>query len=172
MVSNRPPSRSVSFLCPTRVRRLQIVLLYWQARTLKFGGIGAEALLRSPMELHEAIAFEGRVAPHTDPELKRKPRCYARLVRDVSLRGLVSFRPPSEASVGVFLVPNKQGKQRLIFDTRRCESTFSAGVANNARLLVMMLEVFAFPSDTNNVVNGLETVELKIREFERYSSGR
>ncbi len=48
-------------------------------------------LLRSPSELQEAIALEGRVAPHTDPELKRKPRCCARLIRDTRLRGLVSF---------------------------------------------------------------------------------
>ena len=47
------------------------------------------------------IATERRVAPHTDPELKRKPQCCARLVRDMSLRGLVSFRAPSEATVGV-----------------------------------------------------------------------
>ena len=40
---------------------------------------------------------------------------------------------------------------------------------NNARLLVMMLEVFAFPPDTSDVVNRLETMELKI---ERYSLGR
>ena len=26
-------------------------------------------------EFHEVIALEGRVAPHTDPELKRKPQC-------------------------------------------------------------------------------------------------
>ena len=36
----------------------------------------------------------------------------------------------------------------------------------------MMLKVFAFPSDTNDVVDRLETMELKIKEFERYSSGR
>ena len=57
-----------------------------------------QVLPRSPSELHEAIALEGRVAPHTDPELKRKPRCYARLVRDMRLRDLVSGhlpRPPS-----------------------------------------------------------------------------
>ena len=36
-------------------------------------------LLRSPNELHEVIAREGRVAPHADPVLKRKPQCYARL---------------------------------------------------------------------------------------------
>ena len=39
---------------------------------------------------------------------------------------------------------------------------------NNARLVVMMLEVLAFPSDTNDVVNSLETMERKINEFERY----
>ena len=78
-------------------------------------------LIRSPSELHEAIALEGRVAPHT---LKRKPRCYARLERDMSLRGLVSFGPPSEATVGVFVTPKKLGKHRLIFDTRRVNQHF------------------------------------------------
>ena len=65
------------------------------------------------------IAREGRVAPHTDPELKRKLQSYARLVRDMCLRGLVSFGAPSEATVGVLVVPKKQRKQRRIFDTRR-----------------------------------------------------
>ena len=37
----------------------------------------------------------------------------------MSLRGLVSFGAPSEATVGVFVVPKKTGKQRLIFDTSR-----------------------------------------------------
>ena len=81
-------------------------------------------LLRSPSELQEVIALEGRVAPHTDPELKRKPRCYARLVRDVSLNGLVSFGPSAEATVGVFVVPKKKDTQRLIFDTRRVNQHF------------------------------------------------
>ena len=56
-------------------------------------------LLRSPSELQEAIALEGRVAPHTDPELKRKPWCYARLVRDMRLRGWCRSgrRPPLES---------------------------------------------------------------------------
>ena len=78
----------------------------------------------SPSELHEVIACEGRDAPHTDPELKRKPRCHARLVRDKSQRGLASFGAPSEATVRVFVVPKKLGKQRLIFDTRRLNQHF------------------------------------------------
>ena len=41
---------------------------------------------------------------------------------------------------------------------------------NNARLVVMMLEVLAFPLDTNAVVNSLETMERKIKEFERYAN--
>ena len=41
---------------------------------------------------------------------------------------------------------------------------------NNARLVVMMLEVLAFPLDTNDVVNGLETMERKIKEFERLAN--
>ena len=81
-------------------------------------------LLRSPSELREMIPLEERIAPHTDPELKRKPRRYARLVRDMSLRGLVSFGATSEATVGVFVVPKKLGKQRLIFDTRRVNQHF------------------------------------------------
>ena len=44
-------------------------------------------LLRSPSGFHEVIAREGRVAPHTDPELTQKPQSYARLVCDMSLRG-------------------------------------------------------------------------------------
>ena len=41
---------------------------------------------------------------------------------------------------------------------------------DNARLVVMMLEVLAFPLDTNDVVNSLETMERKIKEFERYAN--
>ena len=81
-------------------------------------------LLRSPSEFQEVIALEGRVAPHTDLELKRKPQCYVRLTHDMSLRGLVSFGAPSEATVGVFVVPKKLGKQRLIFDTLRVNQHF------------------------------------------------
>ena len=41
---------------------------------------------------------------------------------------------------------------------------------NNARLVVMMLEVLSFPLETNDVVNSLETMERKIKEFERHAS--
>ena len=41
---------------------------------------------------------------------------------------------------------------------------------SNARLVVMMLEVLAFPLDTNDVVNSLERMERKIKEFERYAN--
>ena len=41
---------------------------------------------------------------------------------------------------------------------------------NNARFVVMMLEVLAFLLDTNDVVNSLETMERKIKEFERFAN--
>ena len=34
----------------------------------------------------------------------------------------------------------------------------------------MMLEVLSFPLDTNDVVNSLDTMERKIKEFERHAS--
>ena len=54
-------------------------------------------LLRSSSEFQEVIARKGRVAPHTDPQLKRKPQSDARLVRDMGLiiRGAL-LRPLSE----------------------------------------------------------------------------
>ena len=36
------------------------------------------------------------------------------------------------------------------------------------KTVVMMLEVLAFPSETNDVVNSLETMERKINECERH----
>ena len=118
-MSNRPPSRRVSFPCPTQVRRWQITGSDFEAwRDWNW------VLLRSPSELQEAITLQGRVARHTDKELKRKPRFCARLIRDMRLRGLVSFGPPSEATIGVFVVPEKQGKQKLISDTRRVNQLF------------------------------------------------
>ena len=41
---------------------------------------------------------------------------------------------------------------------------------NNARLAAMMLEMLAFPLDTNDVVDSLESMERKIKEFERYAN--
>ena len=80
-------------------------------------------------EFHEVIAREGRVAPHTDPELKRKTQRYARLVRDMSLRGLVSFGAPSEATVGFFVVPKKLGETDAFFLIPVVESTLSTAMA-------------------------------------------
>ena len=43
-------------------------------------------------------------------------------------------------------------------------------IKNNARLVVLVFEVLAFPLDTNDVVNSLETMERKIKEFETHAS--
>ena len=75
---------------------------------LKLGGIGAGFCFARQASFKRRSRWKGElVALHTDPEIKRKPRCYARLIRDMRLPGLVSFGPPSEATVGVFVVPKK-----------------------------------------------------------------
>ena len=85
---------------------------------------GRLILLRSPREFQEVIALEGRVAPQIDPVLKRKTLCCARLVREMSSRALVFVGLVAGSTVGVFVVPKKQGKRRLIFDTRRVNQHF------------------------------------------------
>ena len=69
MVSNRPPSRRVSFPLPDPC---QMVLTDFEAWRDWAPGVAlarqASFMQRSPLE--------GRVAPHTDPEHKWKPRCY------------------------------------------------------------------------------------------------
>ena len=39
---------------------------------------------------------------------------------------------------------------------------------NRARLVAMMLDVLSFPSNSNDVVNSLEMMERKIKEFETH----
>ena len=84
-------------------------------------GFGARCCFARQARFMKRSRWKGEVAPLTDPELKRKPRCYARHVRDLSVRCLVSLRTLAEATVGVFVVSRKQGKQMLIFDARRVD---------------------------------------------------
>ena len=60
--------------------------------------------------------------------------------------------------------PHGRGKEawRILFQAYSQE--------NNARLVVMMLEVLACPSDMNYVLNSLETMERKIKEFDRHAN--
>ena len=57
-------------------------------------------------------------------------------------------------------------------ESRKCTARLFQAYSpkNNARLVVVMLEVLAFPLDTNDVVNCMETMERKINEFERYAN--
>jgi len=62
--------------------------------------------------------------PYTDPVLRRDPKEYARLIADLHSRGLVTLGREVEPTVGVFVVPKKKGKLRLIFDTRAANLKF------------------------------------------------
>ena len=65
--------------------------------------------------------------------------------------------------------PSSSTKQSgLGWDKTRETHTYSP--KNHARFVVMMLEVLAFSLDTNDVVNSLEMIERKIKEFERHAN--
>ena len=83
--------------------------IFGKTATSEAGGRPSAMQLSSLSRICDACpvmsAGKGRVAPHTDPELKRKPQSYARLIRDMGLRGLVSFGVPFMATVGVVVDP-------------------------------------------------------------------
>ena len=60
------------------------------------------------------------------------------------------------ASIGSY----RQHNKRLMEAWRLL---FQAYSPNNARLVVMMLEGLSFPSDTNDVINSLETMDQRLR---------
>ena len=82
---------------------------------------------RSGSEFQEAIALVGRVAPHTDPELKRKPQVLCqtctRCERACAWLGvfwtplLPLVRPPSEASWS----PRRKGKTESYLRHTSCQ---------------------------------------------------
>ena len=82
-------------------------------------------------------------------------------------------------SVAVVLRPDHVVHGKSSGSHRQCTARLGHGgvatsldayfLKNKARLVVMMLDVLAFPLESNDVVNSLETMERKIKEFERYA---
>eukprot|EP00438_Fugacium_kawagutii_P030809 Skav229499 [mRNA] locus=scaffold2455:119515:131643:- [translate_table: standard] len=64
--------------------------------------------------------------PHTDPILKHNPNEYIGFLRELVNRNMIKFKRDSgeKAELGVFFVKKKNGKQRLIFDTRILNEKF------------------------------------------------
>ena len=75
-------------------------------------------LLRSPAEYEQAKADEGEITHFTDPRLIRNEAAYAKFLSYLWKRGCSRFKARRSATVGILFVAKKDGKQRVIFDTR------------------------------------------------------
>lgn len=60
----------------------------------------------------------GLSAPYVDPVLKANKRKYAELCRRMDECGIIEYKEEVEENVGIFVVHKKNGKQRLIIDSR------------------------------------------------------
>lgn len=60
----------------------------------------------------------GLTAPYVDPVLKASKRKYAELCRRMEECGIIEYREEVSEKVGIFVVHKKNGKQRLIIDSR------------------------------------------------------
>ena len=66
--------------------------------------------------------FEGRLA--FDARLRGNPRLYGRFLGDLFAKDLITVGT-ARARVAPFVVPKKDGRQRLIFDTREANHHFA-----------------------------------------------
>ena len=85
-----------------------------------------DSMLRSSTESLELQRELGVSQPYCDPELLRSPQVYGRFLQEMHARGLVDFEESGgrAASLGIFFVKKKDGKQRIIFDTRMINCDF------------------------------------------------
>ena len=85
-----------------------------------------DSMLRSSTESLELQRELGVSQPYCDPELLRSPQVYGRFLQEMHARGLVDFEESGgrAASLGIFFVKKKDGKQRIIFDTRLINCDF------------------------------------------------
>lgn len=80
-------------------------------------------MLRSPGEVEVLRQPLGLVQPSSDPFVRRGKE-YGGCLDDLARRRLVSFGREKPASVGVFFVPQKDGRLRLIMQTRMANTLF------------------------------------------------
>ena len=85
-----------------------------------------DSMLRDPIESAELQKEQGLSRAYCDPELLRSPQVYGRFLQEMHRRGLCDFEASTgdDASLGIFFVKKKDGKQRIIFDTRKINCDF------------------------------------------------
>lgn len=81
-------------------------------------------LLLSDFDAAEKLADSGLRRPYVDPSFQ-SPVVYGDFLKELDSRGLTSWVPKTKALLGLFFVMKKNGKQRLILDTRVVNCFFS-----------------------------------------------
>eukprot|EP00973_Karenia_brevis_P047247 6558152-Karenia_brevis.AAC.1 len=84
-------------------------------------------MLRDESEAREARLRAGTHRVHNDPKLFESPKTYARFLRQLEDRGMLTYKIASEHEdgvLGVFFVRKKNGDLRIIFDTRALNCAF------------------------------------------------
>ena len=83
-------------------------------------------MLRSSTESAELRREMGVSQPYCDPELLRSPQVHGRFLQEMHARGFLDFIPAGScaASLGIFFVKKKDGRQRIIVDTRLINCDF------------------------------------------------
>ena len=75
-------------------------------------------LLRDSSDAHHLLSELGVAKPYSDPVPVRGKKNYGGFLRNTSDAGMLRFTENLPATVGIFFVGKKDGRQRCIFDTR------------------------------------------------------
>ena len=71
------------------------------------------------------IAAPGVEKPYMDPRLRRSRKLYTQLMAKLNRAGMVRLGTEAgRCEVGIFAVPKKDGRQRLVIDARRANCYF------------------------------------------------
>ena len=84
---------------------------------------GSERMLRDSSETNALLEHLQLHKPYHDPTF-HSPKTYGAFLVDLASRGLLEWHPAGEAYLGVFFVPKKDGRQRMILDTRVVNAHF------------------------------------------------
>ena len=81
------------------------------------------AMLNPPSVAEQQLEADGLSVPYIDPAF-RSGAVYGAFLRDLLDRGLIELVAETGAFLGVFFVGKKDGRLRLIFDTRVANAYF------------------------------------------------
>ena len=66
-----------------------------------------------------------RIRPYLDPQLVRDPKVYAKFLQRLDAAGILTWKTGIRSWLGVFFVAKKNGKLRIILDTRDVNGVFA-----------------------------------------------